>query len=292
MTKQSPPYKVAVIFLHPGCNMTCNFCITENNFDAIAPAQAADLLIRLKDEGFESVVFGGGEPFTWPGDLIALTQEAKQKGFIVQVGTNAVDLPEGFETIATIDRYVLPLESVDPRVHNQMRFYKQKHHQIILNCLERLKVARKSVTISTIVTKINHHEIKALATFLSQMNDPNGFIHAWHLYMFLPEGRGGHRNALDLLLCEDDFERVVKEVKEMGLSFPVFKRKDMYCSQTVDFFWVQDSQLVRGSIFNKTRNASNQKLTVPFTDTLNVVSTLKEEGREEFFYDIILSKKK
>ena len=245
------PYKIAVIFLHPACNMTCNFCITENDFEALSPAQVSGLLTMLKGEGFENVVFGGGEPFMWPGDLAALTQEAKQKGSVVQVGTNAVALPEGFETIPAIDRYVLPLESVDQRVHNRMRFYKRKHHRIIINCLQKLKAARKSVTISTVVTRINHDGLKALASFLSRMDHPGGFIHAWHLYMFLPEGRGGRINAPDLLLGEDEFEGAVNGVKGLGLSFPVFKRKDMYCSKTVDFFWFQDGRLVRGSALRR-----------------------------------------
>ena len=74
----SNAYNVAVIFLRPACNMSCSFCITENNFDAITYPQARDLLHLLKKEGFNNIVFGGGEPFEWPGDLLLLTQEAKE----------------------------------------------------------------------------------------------------------------------------------------------------------------------------------------------------------------------
>ena len=78
--------------------MSCNFCITEDHFDAMSYAQASHLLDVLKQEGFQSVVLGGGEPFMWPGNVITLAEEAKGKGFIVQIGTNALALPEGFET--------------------------------------------------------------------------------------------------------------------------------------------------------------------------------------------------
>ncbi len=229
--------------------MTCNFCITEDNFNAVSPSQVLDLLRALKREGFENVVFGGGEPFTWPGNLVDLTKKAKEKGFFVQVGTNAADVPLNFEFIETIDRYVLPLESVDPDVHNRMRFYKNKHHQSIICNLQKLKAAQKSVTLSTIVTKINYQGLKELACFLKQFNEPEKFIHAWHLYMFLPQGRGGSLNASALSISEDIYEHVVHEIKGLGCSFPVYKRKNMYCSTTVDFFWAQNGQIVRGSHF-------------------------------------------
>jgi MoaA/NifB/PqqE/SkfB family radical SAM enzyme len=239
-------YKVAVLFLHPNCNMSCSFCITEDNFDVMTPQQASELLTTLKDERFESVVFGGGEPFLWP-DLIALTKEAKQKGFLVQVGTNGVEMPKDFATIPTIDRYVLPIESMDSNTHNEMRFYKHKHHGIITDRLCALKNAGKTVTISTIVTKINIHELNALALLLEMLNRPQAFIHAWHLYQFIPKGRGGSKNAADLLVSEEEYEKALGYVKSTKLSFPVFKRKDMYHSQSVDFFWFQKGKLIRRS---------------------------------------------
>ncbi len=227
--------------------MTCNFCITEDGFNVISFSQAEELLGTIKKEGFKNVVFGGGEPFIWPENLIALTKKAKDEGFFVQVGTNAIALPENFEFIPTVDRYVLPLESAGADIHNSMRFYKHKHHQIILHSLRKLKAAHKSVTVSTIVTRMNYQGLKELAYFLTQLNSPERFIHAWHLYMFLPQGRGGSINASALSINENIYERVVDEVKQLDCSFSVYKRRDMYSSKTVDFFWVQDGQIRRGS---------------------------------------------
>ncbi|OGX05979.1 MAG: hypothetical protein A2Z88_02825 [Omnitrophica WOR_2 bacterium GWA2_47_8] len=244
---KSPP-TVAVIFLHPMCNMTCTFCITEDHFDVMSEDQARDLLKVLKKENFKSVVFGGGEPFAWPGDLVRLTQDAKRMGFLVQVGTNAIALPKGFESIASIDRYVLPLESLDSAVHNRMRFHKDKHHQLIMESLKRLRGARKSVTLSTIITKVNKDGLKDLALFLKKFNQPHPFIHAWHLYEFLPQGRGGRVNALALAIPDKEYMAVCGAVKAMGMPFPVYLRKDMYRSKTVDFFWYQRGQLQRAGM--------------------------------------------
>ena len=241
------PYRVAVIFLHPACNMSCSFCITEDDFDAMTYLQAVELLGKLKEEGFENIVLGGGEPFDWSGDLLALSREAKRLGFFVQVGTNAVALPKDFESIESIDRYVLPLESSKDVIHNKMRFYKNKHHQVILDSLGRLRAAQKSVTLSTIITKVNKDELGALAIFLKILGTGSPFIHAWHLYKFIPQGRGGGVNADFLMLSDEEYIRVSDEVGGLGLPFDVFKRRDMYHSKTVDFFWLESGKLRRAS---------------------------------------------
>ncbi|OGX24163.1 MAG: hypothetical protein A2787_06390 [Omnitrophica WOR_2 bacterium RIFCSPHIGHO2_01_FULL_48_9] len=256
------PYNVAVIFLHPACNMTCTFCITEDNFDAMSEAQAVELLKTLKKEKFTNVVLGGGEPFAWPGDLVRLAERAKGMGFLVQVGTNAIALPKNFESITGIDRYVLPLESVDSAVHNKMRFYKDKHQQLIMDCLQRLRRAQRSVTISTIITKVNKDGLKALALFLKELNQAQPFIHAWHLYKFISEGRGGRVNAEALAIPDGEYTKVCNEVKALGLPFTVYLRKDMYHSKTVDFFWYQHGKLQCASVNHDTKIL--RKMTVPF----------------------------
>jgi MoaA/NifB/PqqE/SkfB family radical SAM enzyme len=260
MTKIAP-YNVAVIFLHPACNMTCTFCITEDHFDAMTQDQAVGLLRLLKEEGFRSVVLGGGEPFQWPGDLLGLTREAKRLGFLVQIGTNAIALPEGFASVETIDRYVIPLESASSEVHNAMRFYKNRHHELIIGCLNRLRDAHKSVTLSTIITKINKDGLKSLAEFLMDLDRPRPFIHAWHLYKFIPEGRGGKSNADALMVSEQDYNNVCGQVLGMGLPFKVYRRKDMYRSRSVDFFWFEHGRLQRSSVRNSGKD--NRKMTVP-----------------------------
>lgn len=259
------PYNVAVIFLHPVCNMACTFCITEDNFDVMSQSQAVDLLRILKAKRFNTLVFGGGEPFEWPSDLVALTREAKELGFTVQVGTNAVALPDKFETIETIDRYVLPLESVDDRIHNQMRLYKNRHHEVIMSALDKLRKAQKSVTISTIITQVNKNGLKQLATYLNELDQPTGFIHAWHLYKFIPLGRGGGVNAHKLDVTDEEYRLACEDAKASNPAFPVYRRRNMYRSKTVDFFWYKNGQLHKGSDNRGTDPIA--RMTVPFADS-------------------------
>ena len=229
---------VAVMMLQPQCNMICNFCVTEDNFKSMSFEQAVAMLEHLKSIGVKSLVIGGGEPFDWPHDVLALTQKAKSIGFgTVQIGTNAVALPAGFAQVESVDRYVIPLESFESIAHNQMRKYKNQHHQIIMAVLTELGKAGKGVTISTVVTSFNKDEVLSVGSFLQRYHREYKNVHAWHIYQFLPIGRGGALNAENLAVPETVYIEVTAKAQAMNLPFKVFKRPQMYNSQTVDFFW-------------------------------------------------------
>ena len=241
------PYRIAVVFLHPACNMSCSFCITENSMDTMRFDQGVSLMAHLRDSGFGNVVLGGGEPFAWPHDTVALAEAAKQLGHFVQVGTNGIAMPESYATLLSVDRYVLPLDSVEARIHNTLRQHGPGHHALILDRLATLLETRKSVTISTVVTSQNADGLAGVGSFLAEYHRKGGHLHGWHLYRFIPEGRGGRDNAAWLDVPTDVYENACADVKRHNLGFTVFKRKDMMHSRTVDFFWYQDGLLRSGS---------------------------------------------
>jgi len=238
---------IAVLFLHPGCNMRCDFCVTDDCVDALSFDDALAAKDAIWARGIRNLVLGGGEPFAWKHDVVALAAKAKEAGFFVQVGTNGIAMPDNFEHIAAIDRYVLPLESMDERVHNAMRLYENRHHALILDRLAWLKRAGKSVTVSTLVTAENARALPDIARFLEEHRNGNGLVHAWHLYKFIPGGRGGAANAKRFAISDDDYRRVCGEVRRMGLGFTIYRRPDMYHSRSVDFFWYRDGVLQVGS---------------------------------------------
>lgn len=240
--------RVAVVFLQPRCNMHCTFCITEDNFSAMTFQQGAALLGALKAGGtVRSVVLGGGEPFDWPHDVMALGRFGRSLGLLMQVGTNGVALPEGFETSDAFDRYVLPLESVEPGPHNAMRLYRRRHHEIIMDRLDALRRVGKSVTISTVITRHNVEHVAAVGEFLRRYVRLGGNVHAWHLYQFLPIGRGGSENELDLAIPETLYYAACAEAEALDLPFRIYRRGDMYHSRTVEFFWIERGRVRWGS---------------------------------------------
>lgn len=238
---------IAVVFLQPECNMYCRFCVTQDDFEVMPAPVAAGLMERLRDRGVRTVVLGGGEPFAWRGDVLRLATRAKELGLCVQVGTNGIALPPGFAELACIDRYVLPLESVDAGVHDDLRRFGGQHHRIVLERLRELQRAGKSVTVSTVVTRANRMGLPALAHFLEGYQSVSGNLHAWHLYQLLPQGRGGAKHGPALQVSVEDYQAACAEVQAMNLPFTVYRRVDMYRSRTVEFFWYQDRRVVAGS---------------------------------------------
>ena len=242
----SRPVSVAVVMLHPKCNMTCTFCVTEDGFDEMQFDEAVALLDHLAGEGVSSVVLGGGEPFVWPGDVVRLAAEVRARGMSVQVGTNGIDLPEGFADLDCFDRWVIPLESVDPGPHQEMRRFRGQHHALILSRLDDLQRAGQSVTVSTVLTAVNVGDVLDVARFLREYHAVGENVHAWHLYQFIPQGRGGARNSEVLTIPEDAYREACASVKRLDLPFRVYRRSDMYASKTVQFYWSEGGRLVAG----------------------------------------------
>jgi MoaA/NifB/PqqE/SkfB family radical SAM enzyme len=240
---------VAVVLLQPECNMSCSFCVTEDDFEPLAYPAALGLLDDLARRGVRSVVFGGGEPLTWPGNVLRLAGEARDHGLLVQIGTNGVALPDGFAALDCVDRWVLPLESTDPEVHEAMRQYTGGHHALLLDRLGALRDAGKSVTLSTVLTAGNLDGLEELACFLRGYHAVAENVHAWHLYQFLPLGRGGRPNRERLMIPEESYRAACARIKRLDLPFRVFVRSDMYRATTVEFFWSQNGRIRSGAEF-------------------------------------------
>ncbi len=238
---------IGVVLLHPGCNMTCSFCVTENNLSSMRYGQAVHLLELAGNLGIDNLVLGGGEPFLWPPGVLRFAEEAKQRGFFVQIGTNGIALPEGYASSPHVDRYVLPLDGPDAASHNRVRHAEGGHFDLIRGRMAQLREAAKSMTISTVVTAWNLHLLPDLAALLADEVLSGARLHAWHLYRFIPEGRGGKRNAAQLWVEEEAYDEACAGVRDAALGFTVFKRKDMRHSKTVDFFWHEGEALRRGS---------------------------------------------
>lgn len=225
---------VVVFMLHGDCNMHCTFCINDAGMQCMTWEDALTGLDRAHDWGARTVVLGGGEPFTWPHDVVRLAQEAKARGFLVQVGTNALSLPDHWESLPWFDRWVLPIESVEACSHDRMRLTRGSHHEVIRARLDTLGRAARSVTLSTVVTATNADGLDALADWIRDYHTRWGNVHAWHLYRFIPHGYG-IRHAAELSLPGADYDAIVERIKSRGFAFQVYRRSDMSRSRTVEF---------------------------------------------------------
>lgn len=237
------PDRIAVLFLLPQCNMSCRFCITQDGFSILDPQAARDLLDGLARKGIGNVIFGGGEPLAWPGDLLGPARYAQGLGMTVQVGTNGIALTPRLMQSPVLDRFILPLESVDPGVHDHLRHARGGHHAIILDRLEALAELGREVTLSTVITRANREGLMDLAEWISAYRARGGRVHAWHLYRFLARGRGGAKAGTELGMSREEYHSACEGIKTAYPGLPILKRPDMTRSRTVGFYWMQDGQV-------------------------------------------------
>lgn len=243
--------RIAVVFLHGGCAMGCLFCVSDTALEGMTQALFARTLDLLEERGFEEVVIGGGEPTEWPHDWRTAARAAKARGFLVQLGTNGRLLPPGYTGFEAVDRFVLPLDGATAETHDQLRpsggRAGESHHRLILRRLEELRAAGREVTVSTVVNALNVREIGGIAARLNHHVDSGGRLHAWHLYRFLPVGRGGARHADELALSDAAYGAAVALARAAAPDLTLYKRPDMRHSRTVDFFWNCGGAVVTGS---------------------------------------------
>jgi MoaA/NifB/PqqE/SkfB family radical SAM enzyme len=239
--------RIASIFLLPHCDMSCTFCASEIDFSILGREDAVELLRVLRRMSFCSVVLGGGEPFLWPHGLRRLARRARDLGFVVQVCTNGASLPDGFERFESIDRYILPLESMDPVVHDRLRRHRGGHHAQVLERIETLAGSRRELTVSTVVTRENLDALPEIGAYLADLGRGGVRVHAWHLYRFLPVGRGGARNTSALAITTAEYLRACSLVQQRPNGFPILRRNDMLRSSTVEYFWAEAGRLRIGS---------------------------------------------
>lgn len=249
--------RVGVIMLHGACSMSCLFCITENAVTEITPEQVETILKIMKERKMESVVFGGGEPLQWSYSLFDTIKLAKSIGLHTQVGTNGVGLNPNIIQNLNADRYILPLDSVNPQVHNYLRGGFRKHYDIIKIRLKYLTETSIPFTISTVVCRINLEMLNEISAFLLQLWEKGSKIHAWHLYRFLPVGRNGFKNANMLYVTKNEYFDKTEEIKKHDLPFLVFRRPNMQFSKEVDFFWTEAGQIKIGSQVWEKKKLSN-----------------------------------
>lgn len=246
LPRLDPRKRIASLFLLPDCALACAFCGSASGFDTLTRAQAEGVLADLAAQGVRNVVLGGGEPLQWPHDLGDLARLAKGLGFTVQLCTNGVGLREDLAGLEAVDRFILPLESADPAVHDALRRHPGGHHALVWRRLEALREAGREITLSTVVTRENLEGLESLAARLSAFHARGARIHAWHLYRFLPIGRSGTRNAARLGTGLEAYRDAVEALRREGQGFRIYRRSDMVHASSVAYVWGEGGRLKVG----------------------------------------------
>lgn len=240
-----PEHKsVAAFFLLPACDIRCVFCISHDDFDVVGPERARELMDFLASQSIESVVLGGGEPTLWPHDVNELARYASEAGLVTQLNTHGAGVRENLDKYSHVDRFILPVESTRAEVHDDLRRGLEGHHAMVMALIDELIARGREVTFATVVTSRNHMDVPAIAAWIRTLLDRGAKVHSWHLYNFLPEGRGGARKiAESLATTREEFLGACSAAKGAGLGFPVYRRDNMLKSSSVEFFWYEQDEL-------------------------------------------------
>lgn len=237
------PKWIATVFLTPACNIACPFCASESGFQVMPEETARTLLKRLANGSTTNVVLGGGEPFLWPHDVVELARFARGQGLFVQVATNGI-ARRALAELDAFDRVILPIEAMDAAVHDALRpLAGGSHHALVIKQIEKLAAAGRELTISTVVSRRNVGELPRIADYLAALAASGALLHSWHLYRFLPVGRGGRPHAERFLIDAMAYGAAVDEIRRRDLPFRVFRRTNMQASKSVEFHWYEDGSL-------------------------------------------------
>ena len=234
---KAPAAKVAVLMLTPACELHCEFCGADENFSVISRMQARAVVEALSNQGFESVVFGGGEPTLWPHGLRELCTAARARGLVTQVGTSAARLPMDVAEWREVDRWVLPLESGSAAVHDALRPTEGGHHAKVLKALHGFAMQGASVTVSTVARRGAEEDLVSVGKQLEGLRRAGLRLHAWHIYRFQPMGRLGRLNSDRFQMDDEEWEGQGLRLKQRFGRLPVLLRPDMMHSHDVAFFW-------------------------------------------------------
>lgn len=279
----SRPRRVIINFTKK-CALNCEWCYVDFDKSRIDIDTLIRVIDRVHELGFESITFGGGDPFQVRHLSLAIIQ-AKTLGLNVHVDTHGISLLESDENSSLINTYVdwlgLPLDGSTKETHDLMRG-KKGHFDLVMQKLSWLKETSTRIKINTIVTQVNKHEISSLASLIKMISP-----HRWSVYQYWPVGVAA-RASLSHNIQGAEFDAIVDQLDMFSLGKTVVEfnnsesRRNTYPilnhegKVTVHNEYPNNSYNYIGSIFDD--NVANQITTTSFGERYQAVSRYKAIG--------------
>ncbi len=173
-------HRAIVNFAHT-CALNCKWCYVPFGGPPVRASTVFAIVDRLRTLGFETITFGGGDPFQY-SFVQDLLLHAKAAGFFVHVDTHGKGLRENDATLALLDRAVdllgLPLDGSSAAIHDQVRST-HGHFDLVRSRLRWLTPILDRTKLNTILTSQNVSDCASLADLVAQCEPGR-----WSLYQF------------------------------------------------------------------------------------------------------------
>jgi len=209
------------------CNLNCIHCGSDCK-DTITEMELSidewkDVLFQLSEMRAEKIVFSGGEPTIKDGfeKLIQITDELGIKVGFISNGFFPFD--ESLQKVMIQNKPFAVGLSIDglKETHNRVRASPNSWQGLMQNIslLQKLDIQICAVTT---LHKSNCEELPRLAGFLNLAE-----IDSWQLQLAMHSGR--MEKQTDLLITENDFKEICKEILSLRKMYPNLNIQSAYC---------------------------------------------------------------
>ena len=207
MNQEKGP-KRAIVNFTQRCALKCEWCYVPFNSQPVAKEKVLSIVERIRDLGFDSVTFGGGDPFQYKS-IVPAIHKAKELGLFVHVDTHARGLSESLSYSNLLENFIdligLPLDGSTCHIHNNMRS-SQGHFELILNKLKWIKSHNIKIKLNTLVSSINIDDLTQLSELILEIKPAR-----WSIYQYWPVGPA-ERVASQHLLSDDVFSENTNKI--------------------------------------------------------------------------------
>jgi Fe-coproporphyrin III synthase len=182
------------------CNLHCSFCWGPEHTlpDSLTTEDWERVMLFFARYGTTAIVFTGGEPLIRK-DIGRLIGFAKNLGMRVTLSTNTLLLRRRADQLLPfVDEIGIPLDGSSAVSNSRMRLGNSRAFTSALDAMHlvRSQYGHIEITIRTVVSRVNKHDISSVGRLLYTQCD---FLDRWKLYQFTPVSIGAiHRQEHEI----------------------------------------------------------------------------------------------
>jgi len=212
------------------CNIGCDLCFRNPEIRDEKISDILPIITKASRIGFKGMGFTGGEP-TIRDDYIEMIKHAKSCDMLTYLSTVGHDFIRQRNQLEGILNWIgLPIDGINFATNEAIRssFMGTQHEilQDIFNALSKKPTPIK-IKLTTIVTKINIHELGAIISFVEKL--PYKF-NMWRFYQFCPIGIANAKSdklAIGTKIFCEEMAELTKQYSHLPISYATFEERDM-----------------------------------------------------------------